>query len=140
MVSRTGYNPSTIPYGFCLLHGLGNRPVSRYQPVHGFRGKLGFWREGMVPCFEMLMILQSRAFQNHVQNKTLDPDKISKGLLIMNVILLVCSDSRIILLQDEPVRKGARNQESLTFLTNVVPFLRLSPRLLHHNSRNNPRH
>lgn len=65
----------------------------------------------MVPCFGTLMILQSRSLQNHVQNKALVPDKISKGVLIMNVILLVRSASRIILFQDEPVRKGARNQE-----------------------------
>lgn len=81
------------------------------------------WREGMVLCFGVLMILQSRALQNHVQNKTLVPDKTSKGVLIMNAILLARSGSGIILFQDEPVRKGARNQESPTFLTNAVPFL-----------------
>lgn len=94
----------------------------------------------MVPCFGTLMILQSRALQNHVQNKALVPDKISKGVLIMNVILLVRSGSRIILFQDELVRKGARNQESPAFLTSAVPFLRLSPGLRHHSSRNNPSH
>lgn len=46
MVSRTGYDPSTVPYGFCLLHSLGNRLVSHYQPVHGFRVKLGFLEGG----------------------------------------------------------------------------------------------
>lgn len=46
MVSRTGYNPSTVPYGFCLLHGLGNRLVSLYQIVHGLSVKLGFLEGG----------------------------------------------------------------------------------------------
>lgn len=73
----------------------------------------------MVPCFGTLMILQPRALQNHMQNKALVPDKISKGVLVMNVIFLVRLGSRIILFQDEPVRKGARNQESPAFLTSA---------------------
>lgn len=51
-----------------LLHSLGNTLVSWYQTVHRFRVKLGFWGRRVVLCFRMLflMIMQSRAVQNHV--------------------------------------------------------------------------
>lgn len=64
----TCHKSRTVSYGFCSVHSWGNKLVSCYQTVHGFRVKMGFWVEGMVLCFKMLflMSLQSSAFQNRI--------------------------------------------------------------------------
>lgn len=47
-------NPTTVSYGFNLVHSLGNKSVSCYQTVHGLRVKLDLSGEGMGLCFRML--------------------------------------------------------------------------------------